>query len=44
MQDAEFAVTLASESGWTEGSASMIRWKQSVFPPSVQRKYEFDAF
>ena len=44
MQDAEFAVTLASESGWTEGIASMIRWKQSVFPPSVQRKYEFDAF
>lgn len=42
--DAQRAVVSASETGWSEGCVSMMRWKQSYYQVSVQKRYEFDDF
>lgn len=43
-EDAQYAVVLAAESGWMQGSASMIRWKQLLLKTPGRKKYEFDEF
>lgn len=41
-KDTAYAISLAAQSGWSEGSASMLRWKQQFYPTSLHSRYELD--
>lgn len=43
-QDAQYAITLAAQAGWGEGSASMQHWKQRCYQTEKSTRYEFDDF
>lgn len=43
-EDAQYAILLATDANWAEGSASMIRWRQLLPIASAHKKYQFDAF
>ncbi len=44
LDDIQYAVLLASQAGWTEGCASMLRWKQQNTAALARKKYTFDNF
>lgn len=39
-----YALTLAAQSGWSEGSAGILRWKQLFSEPLPHARYEFEDF
>lgn len=43
-EDAQHAILYAAEAGWTEGSASMMRWKQTYYQAPVRSRYGFEDF
>lgn len=38
----KYCIAKASEKGWTEGTASMLRWQQSEKRRTVKERYSFD--
>lgn len=40
----QYALSLAAKTGWSEGSAAILHWKQLCSHPHTRAKYEFDAF
>lgn len=43
-EDAQYAVLLAADAGWTEGSAGMMRWKQAYYQKPPRSRYKFEDF
>lgn len=39
-----YLLSLAAQAGWSEGNASMLRWKQTFIQSGKQKRYEFDDF
>ena len=43
-QNIQYALTLAAQTGWSEGSAGILHWKQLSSQSHLRTRYEFDAF
>lgn len=43
-QNIQYTLALAAQSGWSEGNASILRWKQLNHPPNPRTKYKFEDF
>lgn len=43
-QTIQYALSLAAQIGWSEGNASMLRWKQSFYRTEKHKRYGFDNF
>lgn len=43
-QNIQYAISLAAQTGWSEGNASMLRWNQTLNQTRKNKRYEFDDF
>ncbi len=44
IQTAQYAAALSAQTGWAEGSASILRWKQQFYHKEKRSRYEFKNF
>lgn len=44
IQTIPYAISLAAQTGWSEGSAAMLRWKQLHMHNPSEKRYPFDDF